>query len=121
LAGELLPRSFAATKGVLKAMLLRKLKPSTGVVFALAVVGAGVGFLTHDTFAAGTGKRGPKTVTLTDANYTKLREYVHPTAVELAWRRIPWIPSVWEGIVEGQRRDRPILMWILNGHPLACT
>ncbi len=66
-------------------------------------------------------EKGPKTVDLTDANYTKLREQVYPTAAQLAWKKIPWIPTVWGGIVEGQKSDKPILMWIMNGHPLACT
>jgi hypothetical protein len=71
--------------------------------------------------AQGADTRGPKTVNLTDANYAELRGQVYPAGADLAWRKIPWIPSVWDGIVEGQRSDRPILMWIMNGHPLACT
>jgi hypothetical protein len=102
-------------------MFFTKPTASTVVMFALGVVGAGAGRMAQETFAAGAEKGGPKTVNLTDANYTQLRESVHPTAAELGWRNIPWLPSVWDGIVEGQKSDRPILMWILNGHPLACT
>jgi hypothetical protein len=102
-------------------MFLTKPQFSAVVVLALGVVGTGAGLRTREAFAQGAGEKGPKTVDLTDANYTKLRDYVHPTADELAWRKIPWVPSVWDGIVEGQKSDRPILMWILNGHPLGCT
>ena len=72
-------------------------------------------------FAEGPGAKGPKTVNLTDANYTKLRDLVRPNATELAWQKISWRASVWDGIVEGQQSDKPILIWMLNGHPLACT
>jgi hypothetical protein len=72
-------------------------------------------------FAGGAKKKGPKTVHLSDTSYTKLRDQVRPNATELAWQKIPWRPSVWDGIVEGQTSDKPILIWMLNGHPLACT
>jgi hypothetical protein len=72
-------------------------------------------------FAGGSEKKGPKTVHLTDTSYTKLRNQVRPNATELAWQKISWRSSVWDGIVEGQKSDRPILIWMLNGHPLACT
>ena len=98
-----------ATTGVLKAMFFTKLKIATVVGLAVGVV------------AQAAERKGPKTVDLTEANYATLHELVHPTAAELAWKKIPWIPTVWDGIVEGQTSDKPILMWILNGHPLACT
>jgi hypothetical protein len=72
-------------------------------------------------FAGGPEKKGPKTVNLADASYTKLRDQVRPNAAELAWQKIAWRSSVWDGIVEGQTSDKPILIWMLNGHPLACT
>ena len=90
-------------------MFFTKFKLATLVGLALGVV------------AQGAEKTGPKTVDLTDANYAKLRDIVHPTAADLAWKKIPWTPTVWDGIVEGQKSDKPILMWIMNGHPLACT
>ena len=102
-------------------MFLTKLKLTTGVLLVLGAVSTGAGLVTHEAFAVGAEKKGPKTVILTDANYTELRDQVHPTADELAWQKIPWRASVWDGIVEGQKSDRPILLWILNGHPLACT
>jgi hypothetical protein len=90
-------------------MSFTKLRLATLVGLALGVV------------AQGADQQGPKTVRLTDANYAKLFEQVHPTAAELGWKTVSWIPAVWDGIVEGQKSDRPILMWIMNGHPLGCT
>ena len=88
---------------------------------ALAIGGGVATLFTHGAPAQGAGKKGPQTIILTDANYRQVRDTVHPTAAELAWQTIPWRSTVWDGIVEGQASDKPILIWMLNGHPLACT
>ncbi len=58
---------------------------------------------------------------LTTENAAAVRDRVLPTAAEGAWQRIPWRTSLWAAAVEAQEKDRPILLWAMNGHPLACT
>lgn len=58
---------------------------------------------------------------LTDASYDKWRDHVLPDQRELGYRLIPWRASLWEAVVEAQEKDKPILLWAMNGHPLACT
>ena len=58
---------------------------------------------------------------VTDETYEKLRSSILPPDEELAWRKIPWRPTFWEAVVEAQEKDRPVLLWAMNGHPLACT
>lgn len=58
---------------------------------------------------------------LTAANYEKWRDHVLPRNWELAYRRIPWRTSFWDAVIEAQARDRPILLWTMNGHPLCNT
>ena len=58
---------------------------------------------------------------LTEATYAKWRDNVLPKPSELAYRRIAWRPSYWEAVVEAQEKDRPILLWAMNGHPLCNT
>ena len=58
---------------------------------------------------------------LTDAAYAKWRDYVAEKAPKSGSVAIPWRPSFWEGVVEAQARDRPLLLWTMNGHPLGCT
>ncbi|HLF92561.1 MAG TPA: hypothetical protein VJB14_03815 [Planctomycetota bacterium] len=58
---------------------------------------------------------------VTDENYEKLKTSILPPAEELAWRKIPWRPTFWEAVVEAQEKEKPILLWAMNGHPLACT
>ena len=58
---------------------------------------------------------------LTDANYAETRRLVLPSPEEVAYREIPWKAALWDAIVEARDTDRPILLWAMNGHPLACT
>jgi hypothetical protein len=58
---------------------------------------------------------------LTDATYAKWRDYLLPAEKDLAYRSIPWRASYWDAVVEAQAKDKPILLWAMNGHPLGCT
>ena len=58
---------------------------------------------------------------VTDETYDALKSSILPPAEELAWRKIPWRPTFWEAVVEAQEKEKPILLWAMNGHPLACT
>ena len=56
-----------------------------------------------------------------EAAGANVREQVLPTQSELAWRQIPWLPSFHEGVAEAQVQGKPVLLWVMNGHPLGCT
>jgi len=58
---------------------------------------------------------------LTEANYAKWRDHVLPLNWELSYRKIPWRTSFWDAVIEAQARDKPILLWAMNGHPLCNT
>lgn len=58
---------------------------------------------------------------LTPETLEKWRAYLTPPPEELAWRKIPWRPTFWDAVVEAHEKDKPILLWAMNGHPLACT
>ena len=58
---------------------------------------------------------------LSDQTFQKWRDFILPRPFELEWTQVPWRPSFWEGVVEGQEKDRPLLLWIMNGHPLSET
>jgi len=38
-----------------------------------------------------------------------------------AWREVPWHASYRDGIVAAADLDRPLLLWVMNGHPLGPT
>ncbi len=58
---------------------------------------------------------------VTEKNCDEVCDFVLPDKAEQRWRDIPWLPTFWEGVVEAQEEDRPILLWAMNGHPLALT
>lgn len=58
---------------------------------------------------------------LTADTWEKVHAAVIPAREELAWREIPWRPAFWDAVVEAHAADKPILLWAMNGHPLACT
>jgi hypothetical protein len=56
-----------------------------------------------------------------DQNIARWKEYLRPTEDELRWQEVPWRSSFWEGVLEAQEKELPLLIWAMNGHPLACT
>lgn len=58
---------------------------------------------------------------LTEETSGKWKAYIIPPKEELAWREISWRPTLWDALLEAQEKEKPILLWAMNGHPLACT
>jgi|TARA_B110000263_G_scaffold181024_1_gene158571 hypothetical protein len=88
---------------------LRTLTLIVGIIFASIILPSNVA---ADDFQEGE---------LTQANYTKWREHVLPRNWELSYRKIPWRMSFWDAVIEAQAREKPILLWAMNGHPLCNT
>ena len=51
----------------------------------------------------------------------QVRSRVMPSAEELRYEEIPWIPQFGAGLVRANEDRRPLLFWAMNGHPLGCT
>lgn len=58
---------------------------------------------------------------LNGAKYQMWKEYIQPTEEELKWTCIPWKSSFREGLIDADREQKPLLLWVMNGHPLGCT
>jgi hypothetical protein len=58
---------------------------------------------------------------LTDETYAEWRDHILPSPEDLAWQDTPWRTSFWAAVAEGQRVEKPLLLYAMNGHPLACT
>ena len=58
---------------------------------------------------------------LTTKNFDMWKNYITPTQNELAWTRIPWLSSFSEGLTQANAQQKPVLLWVMNGHPLGCT
>ena len=58
---------------------------------------------------------------LTDDNVAAWRAYIRVDDAEQAWTRIPWLSSLGDGIAKANADGKPLLLWVMNGHPLGCT
>lgn len=46
---------------------------------------------------------------------------VRPAADEDRFMEIPWQTDLVEARAEAQRTGKPLFLWIMDGHPLACV
>ena len=53
--------------------------------------------------------------------YKMWLDFIKPTSKEIAWAQIPWLTTFYDGLVESDRTQKPLLLWVMNGHPLGCT
>ena len=40
---------------------------------------------------------------------------------EEKWLSIPWRTNLSEARAHAQNQNKPLFMWIMNGHPMGCT
>jgi hypothetical protein len=55
------------------------------------------------------------------AESAKQCELILPNPSEESYRKIGWRTSVLHGIVDAQKSDMPVMIVLMNGHPLGCT
>jgi hypothetical protein len=71
---------------------------------------------------AGPVERGaPAALAPSAADLDAWRLYLEPKPDEDAWRSIPWSTTLADGVVRAGREGKPLLLWVMNGHPLGCT
>jgi serine/threonine-protein kinase len=50
-----------------------------------------------------------------------LRALILPSPGEDKWLQIPWMTSLWQARKKAAAEDKPIMLWVMSGHPLGCT
>ncbi len=55
------------------------------------------------------------------ASFEAWHAHITPQPSELAWASLPWRTSYAEGLAAAQEQRLPLLLWVMNGHPLGCT
>ncbi len=50
-----------------------------------------------------------------------MRDAILPEASEVKWEQIPWQPDLGSAVLEANQHDKPILLWMMNGHPAGMT
>jgi len=53
--------------------------------------------------------------------YKMWQDFIKPTKKELAWSQIPWRSTFYDGLIDSEKDQKPMLLWVMNGHPLGCT
>ena len=70
--------------------------------------------------AAG-GCAGSRAAPPDEASFEAWRAHLAPRPDELAWESLPWLTCYSDGVLAAQEQRRPLLLWVMNGHPLGCT
>lgn len=88
------------------------------VMLAICVVALGV-----DSAAIAQAPSTPITVpaALTLESLDAWRDLIVPDERDERWRDIPWRTSLWQGLLDAQIEGKPMLIWVMNGHPMGCT
>jgi hypothetical protein len=58
---------------------------------------------------------------LSPAQFTALHREVAPRGEGERWAEIPWQTDLTQARRKAARENKPLLMWIMDGHPLGCT
>ena len=58
---------------------------------------------------------------LSERSYAGIRAQIVLDPAEQRWSSIPWRPNLAVAIDEARAKDRPILLWMMNGHPCGMT
>ena len=53
--------------------------------------------------------------------FARLHQAIKPRPEELRWTQIPWETDLWEARRLAREAGKPILLWVMNGHPLGCV
>ena len=58
---------------------------------------------------------------LTETSFERIRKALQEKPTVEHWQKIPWRPDLNVAIEEARGDDKPILLWMMNGHPCGMT
>lgn len=61
------------------------------------------------------------TPTISPERFRALHAAVAPRGETERWAEIPWQTDLLVARAKAEREGKPLLMWIMDGHPLGCT
>lgn len=99
----------------------RSAKSVFGMV-ALAALAIGAGAAANEAVTLG-GQTVPgfKTTAIPIAAFQKLHAAVTSAPKSERWTEIPWQSDLAEARTKAARENKPLFLWIMDGHPLGCT
>ena len=57
----------------------------------------------------------------TEDVHAKWRDHIAAKPEECTFESIGWRGTFYSAVAEASQKRKPILLWAMNGHPLACT
>lgn len=63
----------------------------------------------------------PVIVEPTEENLESWTKFILPEESDLVWRNVDWLTTFGDGVVAANKADKPLLLWVMNGHPFGCT
>lgn len=67
------------------------------------------------------GAHGGASSLLHEDTFDAWRDHLALQPDEILWRSIPWLSTFSEGLAQSAAQHKPLLLWVMNGHPLGCT
>lgn len=58
---------------------------------------------------------------LNAASWAAYQDAVEPTEAESAYLDIAWHSQLGDAVRDAHHRELPLMIYVMNGHPLACT
>jgi hypothetical protein len=53
-------------------------------------------------------------------NFAKWQAFLRPRPEEEKWLQIPWLTDLWQARTKAAAEGKPILLWEMDGSPMAC-
>ncbi|HEX7901568.1 MAG TPA: hypothetical protein VF950_27665 [Planctomycetota bacterium] len=78
-------------------------------------------FEPRGTLKPGETQPPPAVPVLTDETVRKWIDFIRPSTDDTKWERLGWREELDAAVREARTLQRPLLLWAMNGHPLACT
>jgi hypothetical protein len=75
-------------------------------------------FLAAGMSIAGQPGSNEATPILSEKTYECWRTYILPKPFELTWQSYPWHSKIEGAMAEARKKDKPLLVWVMDGHPL---
>lgn len=97
----------------------RRIRSCSLAVLLLAALAPGCG--TESTEIAGPGQLVSKAYLEALATVEAKSAEILPAPAERRWEEIDWQATYADGLKASAEQGKPLMLWVMNGHPLGCT
>lgn len=81
----------------------------------------GLAILVVTSLACAQDKARQRAPGLDDQSFATWRDRIRTGDAEQVWEQLPWLTAYHKGLEKAAAEGKPLLLWVMNGHPLGCT